>query len=77
MEINHSRHLHSDTSEQAGEGFYFVGEQCSSVLKEKLQYLIGDEEPTPQTDEVVMVLQLQVLEVTHSEGLLLFHSNTM
>ena len=69
-------HLHSDTYDQAGEGFYLVGAQCSSVLKEKFQSLIGDEEPTPQTVEVVMGRQLQVLEVTYSEGLLLLHSNT-
>ena len=64
-----------DTYEQAGEGFYFVGEQCSSVLKEKFQSLIGDEEPTPQTVEVVMGRQLQVLEVAYSVGLRLLHLN--
>uniref|UniRef100_A0ACD5XCU0 Uncharacterized protein n=1 Tax=Avena sativa TaxID=4498 RepID=A0ACD5XCU0_AVESA len=42
------------------EGFYFVGEQCSTVLKEKFQTLVGDEEPTPQTVEVIMGRQLQV-----------------
>jgi hypothetical protein len=55
---------------QAEEGFYFVGDNCSAVLKEKFRSLIGDEEPTPQTVEVVMGRQLQVLEVTYSEWLL-------
>jgi hypothetical protein len=63
-------HLHSDTYVQAEEGFYFVGDNCSAVLKEKFRSLIGDEEPTPQTVEVVMGRQLQVLEVTYSEWLL-------
>ncbi|XP_051205938.1 uncharacterized protein [Lolium perenne] len=44
----------------AEEGFYFVGDRCSTVLKEKFQSLIGDEEPTPQTVEVVMGRKLQV-----------------
>uniref|UniRef100_A0ACD5W5D9 Uncharacterized protein n=1 Tax=Avena sativa TaxID=4498 RepID=A0ACD5W5D9_AVESA len=44
----------------AEEGFYFVGNQCSTVLQEKFRSLIGDEEPTPQTVEVVMGRQLQV-----------------
>ncbi|KQJ95827.1 AFG1-like ATPase [Brachypodium distachyon] len=44
----------------AEEGFYFVGKQCSTVLKQKFQSLIGVEEPTPQTVEVVMGRKLQV-----------------
>ncbi|KAF6986017.1 hypothetical protein CFC21_003815 [Triticum aestivum] len=44
----------------AGEGFYFIGNDCSTVLKQKFQSLIGDEEPTPQTVEVVMGRHLQV-----------------
>ncbi|KAF6997289.1 hypothetical protein CFC21_013527 [Triticum aestivum] len=44
----------------AGEGFYFIGSECSTVLKQKFQSLIGDEEPTPQTVEVVMGRHLEV-----------------
>ncbi|BAF23315.1 Os08g0265500, partial [Oryza sativa Japonica Group] len=43
----------------AEQGFYFIGKQYS-LLKQKLQTLIGDEEPRPQTVEVVMGRQLQV-----------------
>ena len=41
-------------SEQAEQGFYFVGKHYSTLLKQKLQSLIGDEEPSPQTVEVIM-----------------------
>uniref|UniRef100_A0A0E0EJN9 AAA+ ATPase domain-containing protein n=1 Tax=Oryza meridionalis TaxID=40149 RepID=A0A0E0EJN9_9ORYZ len=44
---------------KAEQGFYFIGKQYS-LLKQKLQTLIGDEEPRPQTVEVVMGRQLQV-----------------
>jgi hypothetical protein len=48
-------------SEQAEQGFYFVGKHYSTLLKQKLQSLIGDEEPSPQTVEVIMGRKLQVL----------------
>uniref|UniRef100_A0A0D9X609 AAA+ ATPase domain-containing protein n=2 Tax=Leersia perrieri TaxID=77586 RepID=A0A0D9X609_9ORYZ len=44
----------------AEQGFYFVGKQYSTLLQQKFQTLIGDEEPRPQTVEVVMGRQLQV-----------------
>jgi peroxisome-assembly ATPase len=47
-------------SEQAEQGFYFVGKHYSTLLKQKLQSLIGDEEPSPQTVEVIMGRKLQV-----------------
>ncbi|KAL6660896.1 hypothetical protein ACP70R_000280 [Stipagrostis hirtigluma subsp. patula] len=36
----------------AEQGFYFVGKHYTTLLKQKLQSLIGDEEPRPQTVEV-------------------------
>jgi hypothetical protein len=47
-------------SEQAEQGFYFVGKHYSTLLKQKLQSLIGHEEPSPQTVEVIMGRKLQV-----------------
>lgn len=44
----------------AEQGFYFVGKEYSTLLKQKFQSLIGDEEPSPQTVEVIMGRQLQV-----------------
>ncbi|KAJ1267991.1 hypothetical protein BS78_07G102100 [Paspalum vaginatum] len=44
----------------AEHGFYFVGKHYTTLLKQKLQTLIGDEEPRPQTVEVVMGRTLQV-----------------
>ncbi|XP_066348480.1 uncharacterized protein [Miscanthus floridulus] len=44
----------------AEQGFYFVGKHYSTLLKQKLQSLIGDEEPSPQTVEVIMGRKLQV-----------------
>ncbi|XP_034599654.1 uncharacterized protein [Setaria viridis] len=44
----------------AKQGFYFVGKHYSTLLKQKLQSLIGDEEPSPQTVEVIMGRKLQV-----------------
>ena len=47
-------------SDQAEQGFYFVGKHYSTLLKQKLQSLSGDEEPRPQTVEVIMGRKLQV-----------------
>ena len=47
-------------SEQAEQGFYFVGKHYSTLLKQRLQSLIGDEEPSPQTVEVIMGRKLPV-----------------
>ncbi|XP_022681143.1 AFG1-like ATPase isoform X1 [Setaria italica] len=44
----------------AEQGFYFVGKHYSTLLKQKLQSLIGDEEPSPQTVEIIMGRKLQV-----------------
>ncbi|ONM15808.1 AFG1-like ATPase family protein [Zea mays] len=44
----------------AEQGFYFVGKHYSTLLKQKLQSLIGDEKPSPQTVEVIMGRKLQV-----------------
>ncbi|XP_039811777.1 AFG1-like ATPase isoform X3 [Panicum virgatum] len=44
----------------AEQGFYFVGKHYSTLLKQKLQSLSGDEEPRPQTVEVIMGRKLQV-----------------
>ncbi|KAF5742106.1 lactation elevated protein 1 [Tripterygium wilfordii] len=44
----------------AEEGFYFVGKDKSSLLKEKFQHLIGEETASPQEVEVVMGRTLQV-----------------
>lgn len=44
----------------AEQGFFFVGKHYTTLLKQKLQTLIGDEEPMPQTVEVVMGRTLQV-----------------
>ncbi|XP_006659266.1 AFG1-like ATPase [Oryza brachyantha] len=44
----------------AEQGFYFVGKEYNTLLKQKFQTLIGNEKPRPQTVEVVMGRQLQV-----------------
>ncbi|XP_062195550.1 uncharacterized protein LOC133898814 [Phragmites australis] len=44
----------------AEKGFYFVEKHYSTLFKQKLQSLIGDKEPRPQTVEVVMGRKLQV-----------------
>jgi protein AFG1 len=44
----------------AEQGFYLVGKHYSTLLKQKLQSLNGDEEPRPQTVEVIMGRKLQV-----------------
>jgi len=45
---------------QAQHGFYFVGKESSSLLKQKFQQLIGEEKACPQEVEVVMGRTLQV-----------------
>lgn len=44
----------------AQHGFYFVGKESSSLLKQKFQQLIGEEKACPQEVEVVMGRTLQV-----------------
>ncbi|KAF9603698.1 hypothetical protein IFM89_037461 [Coptis chinensis] len=44
----------------AGQGFYFIGERSSDLLKLKFQQLIGDRTAYPQEVEVVMGRKLQV-----------------
>ncbi|KAJ6846198.1 lactation elevated protein 1-like [Iris pallida] len=44
----------------AEQGFYFVGDECSELLKQKFHQLIGQAIPGPQVVEVVMGRQLQV-----------------
>lgn len=47
---------------QAEQGFYFIGEDLSVLLKQKFQLLIGEKTvATPQQVEVVMGRKLQVL----------------
>ena len=58
--------IHYLMLEQAEQGFFFVGKHYTTLLKQKLQTLIGDEEPMPQTVEVVMGRTLQVLTTTQS-----------
>jgi len=55
--------------EQVEQGFFFVGKHYTTLLKQKLQTLIGDEEPMPQTVEVVMGRTLQVLTTTQSSSI--------
>jgi hypothetical protein len=45
---------------QAQHGFYFVGKESSSLLKQKFQQLIGEEKACPQEVGVVMGRTLQV-----------------
>uniref|UniRef100_A0A6N2M2B7 AAA+ ATPase domain-containing protein n=1 Tax=Salix viminalis TaxID=40686 RepID=A0A6N2M2B7_SALVM len=44
----------------AQQGFYFVGKESSSLLKQKFQQLIGEQKACPQEVEVVMGRTLQV-----------------
>ncbi|PIA56889.1 hypothetical protein AQUCO_00700918v1 [Aquilegia coerulea] len=44
----------------AGQGFYFIGENSSDLLKRKFQMLIGEHKAYPQEVEVVMGRKLQV-----------------
>ncbi|KAF8114518.1 hypothetical protein N665_0036s0050 [Sinapis alba] len=44
----------------AEEGFYFIGNDISGLLKQKFQQLVGDEPAGPQVVEVVMGRKLQV-----------------
>lgn len=45
---------------QAEEGFYFVGKDLSSILKQKFYQLVGEHRAVPQEVEVVMGRTLQV-----------------
>ncbi|KAF5186623.1 Afg1-like atpase [Thalictrum thalictroides] len=44
----------------AGQGFYFIGEKSSDLLKKRFQMLIGEHRAYPQEVEVVMGRKLQV-----------------
>lgn len=53
---------------QAEQGFYFIGKDLSTLLKQKFQQLIGDNVVArPQVVEVVMGRKLQVLFIPISE----------
>lgn len=45
---------------QAEQGFYFVGKELSTLLKENFQQLIGEQTASPQEVEVVMGRTLRV-----------------
>lgn len=45
---------------QAEQGFYFIGDDLSDLLKQKFEELIGEHKASPQEVEVVMGRTLEV-----------------